>query len=155
MSLRDQIVKLAYDNPGEVRDALLPILKKGAKNWQAPGVRPNQVGWSTAHEMLDELVKDLGPVLRGFKVEQSRSGTRDPRLSMYQGEPIPGTGVIGAKELSVRFMGNKWLVGAYNGLDSRGNEIYDSESVRSEFPDLGGYDALLRAAKKMAQKLVR
>jgi hypothetical protein len=36
VTLRDQVTKLAYDNPGEIRDALLPLLKTASVKLRKP-----------------------------------------------------------------------------------------------------------------------
>ena len=53
MPLRDDIIKLAHDNPGEIRDALLPILAK-----QAGNIPPRFL--STVRRKADQLFRPMG-----------------------------------------------------------------------------------------------
>lgn len=60
MSLYDDTVKLAHDNPGPLRDALLPVLKKHAAG-REPYTRPNAkyVDWNDVTKSRDNTTEAM------------------------------------------------------------------------------------------------
>lgn len=75
MSLRRKVIKLAYENPGEIRDALLPVLQETRKTaaWSKPLTTPRGI-----YDWVVKLVNWKGAQYdeynQGIDVKQSAIG---------------------------------------------------------------------------------
>ena len=82
MSLRDQIVKLAYDNPGEIRDKLLPVLAKTVPRLKTSGQWRLKREAPVLYELDGALLRYSGK--EGWGLDLSGS----PDLSVLRGDWI-------------------------------------------------------------------
>lgn len=58
--LRKQVIRIAHENPGEVREALLPLLKEGGGRWEKAAAYKPPVDMNKARQWMKK-VKDRVP----------------------------------------------------------------------------------------------
>ena len=70
-TLRDQVIKLAHDNPGRIRNALLPILKKRGSRTAGTGVGQDVYKLFPRNSYLYRYFEETDLPYRTFKVTDS------------------------------------------------------------------------------------
>jgi hypothetical protein len=86
--LKQKLIRLAYENPGEIREALLPMIREAGDSWKDQRTE-------AADKFLDKVAGSLSKVLKdaGYSIKDNKKSAGGKMFIYFEGNPEKQAGL--------------------------------------------------------------